>query len=317
MNTRKFNKKNILVATLMSGVGISLVGSIAGTFAWYQYSTRAILSYVGQTDVKTAQLEVKFKDDATHTYNWGKTTLGQADFATYLANNANNTNLLPITAGKLQKNAAFDASALKGHPVAFYDTYDKWADAAATDYIQFDIQLRYLDNKTGEPIANTDIWLSDLLIQNDTSNGHQDVSDAIRVHVSAGTTNWLMSKTGANTKVGGNLDLNNDGEADALSARGSAYEFENKTALIYGEQDYDLEANQQTCYTINNVKPTDNKGTLTGGEVLGTTDTNGILDVTVTFFLEGWTILNGKTVWEDAIGAKFDIGMTFAASILE
>ena len=44
----KTNKKNIIIPALMMAVGLGLVGSISGTVAWYQYSTRVNVAYLGK-----------------------------------------------------------------------------------------------------------------------------------------------------------------------------------------------------------------------------------------------------------------------------
>ena len=54
----KFNKK-LVVATLSTALGLGIVGSITGTVAWYQYSTRATTSIIGSSGGKTGVLQIK------------------------------------------------------------------------------------------------------------------------------------------------------------------------------------------------------------------------------------------------------------------
>ena len=52
-------KNRIIVPALSLLVGITLAGSISGTIAWYQYSTRANAAYLGMSGGTTGNLQLR------------------------------------------------------------------------------------------------------------------------------------------------------------------------------------------------------------------------------------------------------------------
>ena len=67
----KFNFKNIVVPALAIVAGASLAGSVAGSVAWYQYTTRTTAAYVGTSVSATRNLQIKvgsgdYKTDLTN-----------------------------------------------------------------------------------------------------------------------------------------------------------------------------------------------------------------------------------------------------------
>ena len=56
----KLNKNKIIVSALALAIAGSLVGSVGGTIAWYQYSTRANVSFLGQASGVSGNLQMRF-----------------------------------------------------------------------------------------------------------------------------------------------------------------------------------------------------------------------------------------------------------------
>ena len=56
--------KKVAVSTMALAMGAALVGSISGSIAWYQYSTRSTVSYSGASAHCTESLQVRVYEDA-------------------------------------------------------------------------------------------------------------------------------------------------------------------------------------------------------------------------------------------------------------
>ena len=59
----KFSKNKIIVSALALAIGASLAGSVGSTIAWYQYSTRANVSFLGQASGISGNLQMRFKGE--------------------------------------------------------------------------------------------------------------------------------------------------------------------------------------------------------------------------------------------------------------
>ena len=328
----KLNSKKLITSAMLTLIGASMVGSVAGTVAWYQYSTRASAAYVGTSTKCSEKLQVVVgtKDEAeTKTDSDWKTALSVSNITDYIAaqpgqNATTAAQVTPVTAGNQKKNEALNT--LKAHPVYNYTEYSAWQDAAATDYVTFPLTFRVVDvdggSDTSKLAQDMDLYLQDLLIQADSHNptAKGDISDAIRVHFAtteAPAKYWLFSNKGETIDTCGELDLDGDTHPDAASARGTNYSFENTTTLTYGDAD-----SKEEAYKLADVKATDTNGALTGGQAIGTIGANTTLTINVTIWLEGWQKFGAtgseSAMWDPAtyIGAMFDVGMTFAVTTI-
>jgi len=305
----KINKK-LIVSSLASAMGLSIVGAITGTVAWYQYSTRSTVAMIGVSAKTAANLQIKVGDGEY------KADLTVADINTYLADQSKNANLSPVTSGEQAKNAAL--AGLKAHPLykVFDDQY--WGAANQEAYLVLPLTLKWTGEIEGvaQSASNKKIWVNDALFQADSGNpsGKGDMSTALRVHIAAGSTYMLLSKEGVDTNVYGNLDLNRDGVLDSSDVTWK--DFQTGTASVYG-----ADSKVQEAYDKDDVKPTiDNAGNPTGGVVLGTTNGSGELALTVTIWLEGWQIFGSDATadWDENtyVGAKFDLGLEFVTERL-
>ena len=55
----KISKNKIIVSTLALAMGAALAGSVSGTVAWFQYSTRAQAAFIGTSAHCSEMLEIK------------------------------------------------------------------------------------------------------------------------------------------------------------------------------------------------------------------------------------------------------------------
>lgn len=335
----KVNKKNIIIPALMLSVGLGVVGSITGTVAWYQYSSRVSVALLG-TSVggNNKSTEVKVNNG-----EW-KTDYKIADLATALNGN---TGLAPVTSGRMAKDGALPSIVENAgtenevtktvlHKNPSYQNF-KMADwkvaEAGTDYVQYTLSVR-AKNIDNSSYVDKDVYLSKVEINDVTTT--KDLAKAVRIHISNGTSHVLLAKSAdtadISTDVYGYLDLNNDSANDDAKV----FEWNSGVANYYGNYtDYDNNtetpdgvdtANEkQTSYSIANpaiVKNPDTASTATEIAALhsfgktGTTE-NG-LQLTVTVWLEGWQKLGptatASAMWNTTtyIGEQLQIGLQFA-----
>ena len=288
----KFNKK-LVVTALSTVLGLGIVGSISGTVAWYQYSTRSTAAFVGTAVKSTGNLEMSL--DGTNF----KSVITSEDVNDYLEDVLlTNANVSPITTGvNSEANAALSGK-FYSNPVYQGFDYSEWSLAKASEYVKFNLTLRYLgvndSAAAATGLSGKKIYLNDFMVSENASNTKLNISDAVRVHLGS-TNSMLLSNGGQTTTLGGNLDLGGEAGPDT---NGKWEEFTGAgTVTAYGDESF-----KQKTYKIGDVKPsmvdnvlTDNA--LAGDQYLGVTDSNGKLVVTVTIWLEGWQELHSeKTV---------------------
>ena len=330
--------RKLVISSLTLLSAITLAGSISGTFAWYQYSTRAIVAYEGTSAHCSKLLQISADDGITWTSDIRDSDLPAVSFA-------------PITTASQEKDAALEK---KSRTITVYDDngnptgtknissyfyaqpdlgqglYDNWLLASDSSYAQFNILIKVkdIDGNATETSLSNDIYLTDLIIQDASQNSNLDLSSAVRVHISSSykendadqSKNFLFAKDTEDIEVGGFLDLNEDGEFDQVG-----YEWDRHTCL-YGDgtfipATYDDEGNKltddsfsdaphQTSYKADDetiiAKEVDNN--IVGGTPIGKTSaTNGeYLKVTVTIWLEGWSPLligahntQDSSIWDE------------------
>ena len=244
----KIKKKSIIIPAFALLIGASLAGSISGTIAWYQFSTRVTAAYVGVSGGTSENLKIRLGDTQDHG-EW-LTRLTIADIDAYLASSDYGSKVMPITAGALDKDSALGDFYL--NPVYGQGgEYANWQKAGKENYVKIPLQLCYVqrdgvkDNGEDAKYLEKEVFLSDLLIQEDKANAtdvKEDLSDAVRFHINsfaeadrnvpANHTNRLISKNGGTTATNGKLDLDGDGNPDQAYIGGAdKYGFDG-TALV-------------------------------------------------------------------------------------
>lgn len=325
----KTRKTKLALTGLISAMSLAFIGSIGGTFAWYQYSTLATAAYSGTSAKCTENLQVAVGDSNNLTFH---SDLKIKDIADYLKSqradsDADTVNYLkPVSAGNQAKDAAL--ATLKSNPVYQEAKFDQWENAVNTDYVTFPLTFRVVDvdgKKDGVTLLNQDtkLALSDITIEGKNTEGNNtedkvDISDSIRVQFSSTgekaegsenrtAVNRLVGKV-ASTTTHGPLDLNGDNEND----KSNKYEWETGVELDYGAID-NVENPTETCYLPEDRKTKDTAGAYTN--YIGIIPAGQTLRVNVTIFREGWQILNGSetAIWDASkvIQANYRVGRTF------
>ena len=251
------SKNKIIVSALALCIGASLAGSVSGTIAWYQYSTRANVAFIGQSGGFSGNLQMRFASEANNDSAW-RTRITWQEMNNELTNNlpqgVSNLKIVPMTFGKLAKNESIANKKAYTQPIPGIADMTKWVEAKPENYAQFTLQLRYNERdgvEQGEPAVDAknvaeDVYLTKLLIQEDASNGEKgDLSNAIRVHVSttngSQTKNKLFSNLGRDMATTGALDVDGDGKPDKAYPDGDEFGFEHNDSqlanIIYGDDD--------------------------------------------------------------------------------
>ena len=324
------NVKKIVVSTMALAMGAALAGSISGTVAWYQYSTRASVSYVGVSKHCTHALEVSL--DGT---NWG-TNFNSAALTAAAKDSHDGSNWSPVTQGVANAGNAALGADWYGNPKCGNFDYSLWSAADAGAFLQFELYARVLDVNGAETKAYLaeDLYLSDLVVEPHTTNSKQvtgtDFAESVRIHVATNESSpsyALLAKTAGTTVLNGQLDVDNDGDLDTLADADKHYADwgEDATAVQYygGSSAINQVTKAWSTYIAD-----DSGAELVVGSAtkLGTTTTNASapLKLSITIWMEGWAQLaNGAagnadnsspfTIWDVAkyIG-EFHIGMQFS-----
>ena len=328
----KTNKKHIIIPALMMAVGVGLVGSISGTVAWYQYSTRVQVSYIGASAKCTENIQMSL-DGST----W-KSEFATADIIAGAAEKKNGTKFQPVTPGTKHDLAVSTEDSVpdnfKGHPIYQYFNYTDWQKAPDNSYLQFDLWFRVIDvdeNATSENARNflaKNLYFADFVLDfTPTKEGVTDTAsfkNAVRIHFEDKTEgvsnpkNILLSNTAGETRLGGKLDLNGDNAFDKTQG----YEW---TTPAPEEAEYGDATIKQTTAAIADYTGIVANGDLTpatnalGKTVAGTGSAVKHLHYTVTIWLEGWhgttstpATSAAASMWDVAkyIGS-FNLGMRF------
>ena len=318
--------KKIVIPFVSTVMGFALIGGIGGSFAWYQYNSRATASFIGTSVAQGGSLQIS--NDGT---NFGRNVYPYS---------TNKQQLFPVTFGKMGANNALPANAYYEPHYGQVD-FTTWKQAAAgSQYVQFDVYLRTMvadgTAESGYVRAAMPVYLDQIVLADATST--KIASEALRVHIAVeGGSNFLISHgTVTDMPLYGTLDL--DGVEGADKQGDYIFDEGYDTSLIYG-QVYDGQNPTnptQTCTAAANmvvtresdgtIDPTTNASklictTLTQAEYEA--NSNKDVKMTVTVWLEGWQQYNfdannpamwnpSKTGFTDVnVGLRFDVGDVF------
>lgn len=288
----KTNRKvTIGLIALASLTSAALIGTAAGSLAWYAYSRTGAVSYRGTSIANTALLNVGIVDDPIiegghesyrisagtieyyglsreshdgHSIVFTHSTNG-FDYhviAEYLSNSDYAVEKLsPITTQERSLSSTEDLSLFKS-PEYGHTTINQAA--ATTDYAKLPLAFRVADS-SNEEVVNTDVWLTGANVQAD----HENIHEAVRVFIENSSRKFLMkpgssaTTTGA-TNVGGLLDLDGDGTYDynANSAEHREYYYGQHTGtLTYAESEYGGSQADAPMVNVNGVEDTSEPST--------------------------------------------------------
>ena len=327
----KINKIKLLVGTMAIAAVAATVGSISGTVAWFQYSTRSTVAYQGAQAHCSENLQVRLYqpavpgvdnsdpvdgdyDDpgdvapiAAVSTDW-KQDLLISDIRTFLTSVRGATavnKLTPVTSGALAANKT--AETLYRNPIYQYAATNSWGTADKSDYVELPLQFRVLDvdgDTTELTYLAKKLYITDITLA--AVSGKADITTALRVSIKTANFEQTFSSSGTAVPVGGNLDLNNDHQIDQTEG----YEWTTtRTNVKYG--DYEGDTPKTAASQAIGTKATGNSDlkvandanafTIIGKELITTSTFSGTsaaadaktdwAGVTVRIYLEGWTPL--------------------------
>ena len=321
-------KKKIIIPAFALLIGTALAGSVSSTIAWYQYSTRTTAAYVGFTSGASENLQMRFKKANQGAEVGWTSRITYQQMEDYLNDVNIGYDMLPITSGALDKDAALSGNFYQ-NPIAGIQAQTSWKPATAANYVVIPLEFRYvkrdgqIENGADAEFVNKKVNLIDLHIAQrfGDENDHSDISDAMRVHFSAindsddatdpdNFTNMLVSKNGGTIDTHGQLDLDSEPGNDYTYAQDKyGFKSQEKSYIDYG-------AGQQSAYAI----PTDPVEIGTTGAVAGK-----YLSVNITIWVEGWQKLEQpaepgqqaqeSAIWdlEQFVASEYEIGFEFEA----
>ena len=232
-------KKKIIIPAFALLIGVGLAGSITGTAAWYQYSTKVNGAYVGASGGASGNLNMRIRQDGQGVNDGWTTFISKETMKSYLEGKGFAKNILPVTPGNLTKDSDLSLGAdgnpvMYANPIAGRAAYENWKKASKQNYIVIPLQLRYVErdgvkeNGVDEKNLAKEVFLSDLVLEqpNADASAHNDISEALRFHISAYDSSAasptklsrLISKKGGTTVTNGKLDLDGDGNPDVARA---------------------------------------------------------------------------------------------------
>lgn len=252
MNKEK--KLSVRLGILAGLVALGVLGSTAGSLAWYAYSRTVTVSFVGTTVSSSALLNVGLVDNdgyftavdltsyglerssatdggTTNSIVWSKSREGFSLTALrhYLDKSAYATDQLkPVTTRSITYNNSSDLKLYRS-PEFGQTTFEEEADL--NSYVVLPFAFRVTDENS-QYLASQNVWLTDAVV-----SAEESAESSIRVHFD-GPSKFLMQPADdrnaiGETKVGG-----------VLSIGPSEY------------YDYDLYSNKEYCYGEFNNTPT-------------------------------------------------------------
>ena len=301
------NKKKIIVSTLALAMGAALAGSISGSVAWYQYSTRAAAQIQGTAVGTVGKLQVRGNKSGDAAGSWtNKAVLGTEQYK-------------PMSIYKDGNDVVHYVNA----PVYQTALLPEFGSGEDPYYVEYELEFKFEENDA--MVADKKVYLSYFDIEK-KSNATADVSAAVRVQISGEHTFLLSdvveddtSTTEVNelrTATKGNLDLNGNEtldtmEWDTLDAGSEKIVYKNAAS---GGEYYDVNAHADALID-KDAADADPYHIDSGNtaKVLTTTKASGPSEkVTVRIWLEGWALLGTSASWaKEYINQNFNVNMQF------
>ena len=324
-------KENLIFVSIYSLLVFSALGAMAGTYAWFEYRSRASTEFHGTAVNRTGNLRVglyseqDLPDAAEHGlikdgYNyWAEEGLS-ADTLNYFlsaSGYASNT-LFPLTSGTYETNGNFQ---LKKSPV-FMKNENTHTHATSNEYVY--LPLIFSVN-TDRMSPNFSIKLQQAKLE---SEGR--LKEAIRIHFDVDNENFVFApyedNDGIDT-IGGVLDLDGDGYIDYDGATLQEYIYGEVSNVSYKDETNQggtpLPIDDRDCF---NGVHYPGSHSLSDDVVYHTTEylgknsvlssrnvsfaKNNVVHANLTVYAEGWAL--GLT--DKVKGQKFNLDLTFAIS---
>lgn len=310
-STYPIKRKKKIIITLSVISLLAVVGSVTGTYAWFEYEARAGLNFKGTTVGKTDELLIGFvskekiegipglkQDESNPNIYWSSDGLDSNLLLYYSElNGFAGKNLSPVTSGAFHKG---ESLSLTGAP-AYLDNSGMNGPANKQNY--FSLQLVFKHSMSS---GKRGIILSDVDV-----SGKGEVKDALRIHFDSNEDKFIYSPTSENngaTPVGGILDLNLDGYYDVGSDNKEYVYGQGENIIYHNHQSEDEEPiKEELRDTFNGAHKNGTYGvdlansTFKGAEYIGNKDVlfdkllastdekDGLIHLNMTVYLEGWS----------------------------
>ena len=275
---RKVTIGLISLATITSA---ALIGTAAGSLAWYAYSRTTTVSFKGTSVASSALLNVGLIDDDLSHPRISSETIAQYGLtkethdghrivfthstngfnyeviAEYLSNAACAVDVLsPVTTQSRAIDSTDDLTLYKS-PEYGQTTINQIADIKS--YVVLPFAFRVGDS-ANEGAINTDVWLTGSTVQVQNEN----IDQAVRIFIKNNERKFLMkpastSTTRGSTKVGGLLDLDGDETYDYDpngSERYECYYGECTGTPVYSSEPYGGSQSAAPMVNVNGVEDT-------------------------------------------------------------
>ena len=277
----KTNKKiTIGLISLACVTSAALIGTAAGSLAWYAYSRTTTVSFKGTSVSSSALLNVGLIDDdlahprissATiakyglskenhdgHTIVFTHSTngFGYDVIDEYLKNAGSAVDVLsPVTTHSRALSSTADLSLYRSPEYGETTVTDA---ADPRNYVVLPFAFRVGDS-SNENVVNTDIWLTGSSVEVE----HENIDQAVRIFIKNSQRKFLMkpasdAMTQGSTNVGGLLDLDGDGtyDYDALDTHNEYYYGECTGTPANATTEYGGSQADAPLVNVNNVTDT-------------------------------------------------------------
>lgn len=325
----KINKK-VMVTTLALAMGAALAGSISGSVAWYQYSTRASAQLAGTSVGTSRNLQIALKPGENETASYsatGNIDLGAKNFRP--ASLAISSNEAHFYEHPIYKTAAQTLVTPTNNEMVVNSV-------TTVAYAEFEFVFKCVDDKGGanpEQVAKK-VYLSEFALEKDPSAA-VDITPAVRVKISdsSDTVKYIIGNEIGVTKTFGTLDLNNNGNQDTDDI---LVDDEHGNLIYYyaGVSAPDTSANPVTGPQYNTTVASEVKADMSNpyaletnnpaSKAFTTTKTDGDSNpVKVQVWIEGWQELDvpnadpaaTSQIWDSSyIAQNFELKLQFACT---
>lgn len=270
------NKDKKITLGLIGGAILTvsaLMGSVAGSLAWYAYSRHVLFSYVGTSVQKSVLLNVGLVDDQQKlspqkleeydlvreeydghsiVFTHSSTGLATQAISDYLTAYDYATNLLfPVTT----RDRALDAtSGITLYKSPDYGETSLTREANHSEYVKLPFAFKIDDENSGQ-ISNKSVWLTESVVQ---ATG-EHINESVRIFVENSQRKFLMKPADqtmnrGETKVGGLLDLDGDKTYDFDKLYGREYYYGDYTGYVTHSTDpYNIPFDEAPYDNVNGV----------------------------------------------------------------
>lgn len=329
-NKKNKNVDKLIFTSIYSLLIISAIGTMSGTFAWYEYSTRAETGFRGTAvnDAKELKMGILsdvvlseasqyglVKDDTHPNIYWAEEGLDSDTLSYFLRECGYASNsLFPTTSGAYTQGDDFQ---IKMNPSKLAPNL---IDAVKENYVFLPLVFKAQGDISAA--TNFEVKLVDLDITSPTN-----LKDGVRINITNEYDSYVFApshRQGGEVVVGGALDLDNDGYNDDFVGKeffyGEAETLEYSTTPAGpGEV---LPKGQRTSFNgicKEGIYPIDKeKSVFKTASYYGTDDVLEKLDVAkaidnelafcnITVYLEGWA----TTTIDKEVGNAFNLDLTF------